>query len=113
MVTLTNNADYVLCVLYAAYLTKRKNGEEEIDACSFGGAEELQEEYFQTTTPMDLFTYVSELDKAEYVKCWRSNNLFHRCELRTAGIVYMEGRFGRKFDKVAERIATLRTIILG
>lgn len=42
---ITQDAEYLICVLYDAYRLRRKNGELAEDAKMFGGSENIQEKY--------------------------------------------------------------------
>lgn len=110
---LTNDAEYLLCVLYEAYRQRRNNGELTPDAKVFGDPEEIQSKYCSNWLPSDIEEAGRELSRSGLVVCDWGDDTFDTLILESAGIAMMERRFADKADKLLERIATLRTIIFG
>lgn len=110
-IRLTQNADYLLCILYKAYRERCKNGTSSGDAKFFGGSEEIQKDYVPEWPTHDIDEAARELDKAGMLDCLFGD--IELCESRILpdGIIYMENRFGDKFDQLLQRIATLSTFI--
>lgn len=112
-VELTRDAEYLLCVLYNAYVTRRKSGEPADVAKSFGDSEKIQENYIQDWPTHDIDDAACALyDKGMIDGLFEADELVESF-LTNDGIVYMEQRFGHKLDKLLQRIATLHTALLG
>lgn len=111
-VTLTNEADYLLCSIYKGYLEKRKSGVFREDAVIFGNAETVQEDYAQLWPVNDIEDAVRELSRANLVACMWADNTFWRGCLTTGAIVYMENRFQNNLDKLLQRITVVKSLLL-
>lgn len=112
-VRLTQDADYLLCVLYNAYCTRRKNGELSSDAKIFGNGEAIQRDYIPEWPSDDIDEVARELGQAGMVLCHCADNRLLLCCLLPDGISYMQHRFGDKVDQLTQRISALRTAIFG
>lgn len=112
-IRLTDDADYLLCVLYDAYRSRRKNGESSFDSRLFGGSECIQEDYIQQWPTDDIDDAAGELAESELVSCLFADNTLVELALERKGIAFMEHRFGDKLDKLTQRIASLRSILFG
>lgn len=110
---LTQDADYLLCILYKAYRERRKVGEPSGEAKFFGGSEEIQAEYAPEWPTHDIDEAAEELQEAGMLDCLYGDLELCECKLLPDGIIYMEHRFGDKLDRLVQRIAMLRSIILG
>ena len=110
---LSNDADFLLCVLYDAYRQRRKNGESAFDARIFGDPEDIQESYFPTWPTDDIVDAAFELSRAGFVVYAPGDDAFDTLVLERSGISMMEHRFGDKIDKLLSRISELRGIFLG
>lgn len=111
-ILLTNDADFLLCILYDAYRQRRKNGMSIRNARLFGGSESVQQEFAQTWPTDDIDEAAWALARKGLVKTFNADNTIWGIVLCDDGIAYMEQRFGDKFDKLLDRIAKLRTIII-
>lgn len=113
-IELTQDAEYLLCVLYNAYVTRRKNGESSRDAKLFGGSEQIQEDYIQEWPTDDIDDAAIALyEKGMLDALFSEGGELFESSLANDGIAYMEHQFGNKFDKLAQRLATLRTVLFG
>lgn len=113
-IQLTQDAEYMLCELYSAYLARRKNGELNENARGFGNSATIQEKYIPQWPINDIDTAAHELERKGLIACqFADGTLYAACTLTDDAIVYMENRFGNKLDKLIQRIAALRTIIFG
>lgn len=110
---LTNNADYLLCVLYSEYRQRRKNGELAGKEDEFGSSEDIQLKFMPDWPTYDIDKATFELDRQGLLSVFRADGVAYFCTLNSDGISYMERRFSDKFDKLTQRIATLRTILFG
>lgn len=112
-IQLTQDAEYMLCVLYDAYIQRRKNGELAESAKAFGGSQEIQSEYISGWPTNDIDEATRELKRKGMLNALFADNELAESILSDDGIVYMEHQFENKADRITQRIATLRTIIFG
>lgn len=112
-IRLTDDADYLLCVLYDAYRLRRKNGESSFDSRFFGNSECIQEDYIPQWPTDDIDDAARELSRNGLVACLFANDTVAELALEREGISHMEHRFGDKLDKLTQRIASLRSILFG
>ena len=112
-IQLTQDAEYMLCVLYDAYIQRRKNGELAESAKAFGGSQEIQSEYISGRPTNDIDEAARELKRKGMLNALFADNELAESILSDDGIVYMEHQFENKADRITQRIATLRTIIFG
>lgn len=112
-VRLTQDADYLLCVLYDAYRQRCKNGISRYDAKFFGNSESIQEEYIQQWSTDDIDEVARELFRQGMIECQFGDDTVCAIFLLDDGLVYMENRFSDNFDKLTQRLSALRSIIFG
>lgn len=105
--TLTNDADYLLCVLYDAYKQRRKNGVPQDEARQFGDPEKIQSDYIPQWSTEELCAVARELSRHGLAACAFGDDCFIFLALSTDGIAFMEQRFSRKLDELTSRIVTL------
>ena len=112
-IMLTQDAEYLLCELYSAYVASRKNGESSETARFFGSSERIQGDYIQHWSTHDIDDAARTLVREGMLIAQFADNELNESYLADDGIAYMEQRFGNKLDKLLQRIATLRAILLG
>lgn len=112
-IVLTQDAEYLLCVLYDAYKRHRKDGAFEEEARAFGGSEDIQSEYIQNWPTNDIDSAALALDRKGMLAVLFADDALAESCLTDDGIAYMEQRFGNKLDKLTQRLATLRTVLFG
>ena len=110
---LSYDADYLLCVLYSEYRQRRKNGELAGKEDEFGSSEKIQSELMPDWPTYDIDKAAFELKRKGLLSVFPADGVAYDCTLTSDGISYMEHRFADKFDKLTQRIATLRTILFG
>lgn len=110
---LSDDADYLLCVLYSEYRQRRKNGELARKAKRFGSSEKTQSELMPDWPTDDIDEAAFELKRKGMMSVLGADGVAYDCALTSDGISYMEHRFSDKFDKLTQRIATLRAILFG
>lgn len=106
------DADFLLCTLYDVYCNRRKNGISIRDARMFGGSESIQQDYAPTWPTDDIDEAAWALSRKGLVKTFNADNTIWIISLTDDGIAYMEHRFENRIDKLLDRIAKLRSIIL-
>ena len=109
---LTENADYLLCALYSAYLERIKDGESSGDAKLFGESEYIQAKYTPELSTLDIDEAARELHSSGMLKCLFGDDELCQCGILPNGIIYMEHRFGDKLDSLAQRIAAIRSAFI-
>lgn len=112
-IRLTDEADYLLCTLYDAYLMRRKNGESAFDARIFGDSESIQSDYIPQWPTDDIDDAARELSRKSLVNCLFADDTIATLAIEREGISLMEHRFSDKRDRLIQRIATLRALIFG
>ncbi len=112
-IRLTDDAEYLLCILYDAYRLRRKNGRLSSDSRIFGGSEYIQENYIPQWPTDDIEDVARELSRNGLVKCLFADNLVYELILEREGIALMEHRFGDKLDKLTQRITSLASMLFG
>ena len=110
---LTQNAEYLLCVLYKAYVERSKSDELADVAAYFGGSEDIQQNYISDWPTGKIDNAVWELSRKGLLATQSGDDTVCNSALTNDGIAYMEHRFGRKLDTLLQRLTTLRTILLG
>lgn len=111
---LTQDAELMLCILYNAYVARRKEGMSRADARFFGSSRRIQEEFIQQWPIDDIDDAARELTRKGYFTFLPADNtVYAEAQLTPDGIVYMEHEFGDKFDKLTQRIAALKALIFG
>lgn len=111
---LTQDAELMLCTLYNAYLARRKDGMSRAEARYFGSSQRIQEEFIQQWPIDDIDDAARELTrKGLFTYLPADNTVYAEAQLTPEGVSYMEHEFGDKVDRLAQRIAALRTAIFG
>jgi hypothetical protein len=112
-VCLTQNADYLLCILYSAYSERCKNGESSRDAKFFGSNTDIQKYYVPEWPTHDIDEAAEELKNAGMLDCLFVSTSLCKCRILPDGIIYMENRSKNKLGRLVQQIATFLSIILG
>lgn len=112
-IDLTQNAEYLLCVLYKAYVERSESDEFADIAAYFGGSEDIQQDYITNWSTGKIDNAAWELSRKGLLATQSGDDTVCQSALTDDGIAYMEHRFGRKLDTLLQRLATLRTILLG
>ncbi len=112
-IELTQNAEYLLCVLYKAYVERSKSDELADVAEYFGGSEDIKQDYIPDWTTDKIDKAAWELSNNGLLAVQPGDNTICQSALTHIGIAYMEHRFGHKLDTLLQRLATLRTVLLG
>ena len=108
---LTNDADYLLSVLYKNYKERRKNGENKSDAKFMGSSKHIFMTLLSEWTFDDVDETCRELDRAEMLQCLYADNVVVDSLLEDAAIIYMENRFKNGLSEVLDNIVRLKSIL--
>jgi len=110
-VTITNDADALLCVLYKSYLEKRKNGVPKDEAKMFGNHEVIQSELIPKWSQADVKSTIGELHEAGVINTVYGDGLPVFVELLPAGIIGMENRFENNLKTLLDYMAKIKAVI--
>lgn len=108
---LTNEAKYMLCILYQEYMNRRKSEVPKDDAVMFGDAEHLQALLFPTWPTHDISSTARELSESSFLSVLFGDNELAGAALTKDAIIYMENRFKSGAKKLLSTISELRTIV--
>ena len=107
MISLTNEADWMLCEVYAEYIARRKRGIAKRQAVNFLKIDDLQD-LLPTWSSDDILSVISELSRAGLVKAFLRSGFI----LGDKAIIYMENRFKNNLSSVLDNITKLKSILL-
>lgn len=111
MVELTNDADYLICVLYKYYKERRKGGVNKGDAKLIGSSNFIFTRLLSEWTFEDVDETCRELHRAELLECVYADNVVVLSLLTDTAIIYMENRFKNGLSEVIDNIIRLKSII--
>lgn len=101
-VAISNEADFLLCILYREFLEQRKNGASRDDAATFGSCEVIQSKILPEWPTHDIDAALWELHRKGLVEAYPGNNMAMAAVLQPDGIVYMENRFKNKLQDLIQ-----------
>lgn len=110
-VKLTNDGDYLMCVLYNRYLERRKAGDTKDKARMMGSANDIFTKLLSEWRYEDVLETCNELSRAEMLKCFYADNTVYSSYLTDDAIVYMENRFMNNIDDLLNTISKLKSLI--
>lgn len=108
---LTKESEYLLGLIYKRYLELRESGSSREDARRLGSSSFISEQIMPETAPDDITDLMRELENAEVVECFYSEDCVAGSELTNFGIIVMENRFHNKVSEVVSFLATIATFI--
>ena len=101
-VAISNEADFLLCILYREFLDRRKNEQSRDDAAAFGSCEVIQSEILPEWPTHDIDAALWELHRKGLVDAYPGDNMAMAAILQPDGIVYMENRFKNKLQELIQ-----------
>ena len=104
-ITLSNDNDFLICVLYKEFLKKRKNGISKSVARWLGSSDEIQENLMSNWSKEDVATACWELHNKGFLQCSPGDDIAYTTYLTDEGIIYMENRFSDKIEKILDYIS--------
>lgn len=107
-VTLTKDADALICVLYKKYCQDRKDGVSKVNAKLFDGSEQIFNELLPKWTYDDVDETCRELDRSGLVACFYADDVAQKVWFTDSGIVYMENRFKKGLSEVLEYLGKIK-----
>lgn len=108
---MTHEAEFLLCRMYQAFLSRRKSGINKATAKYFYDISEMHEALAPEMTMDDIVETLRELDRAGMVHNFYADNTVQFSCFSDTGLVVMEDRFANKVEKVLDTILTLRQIL--
>lgn len=109
-IRITDDADYLLCVLYDEYRNRRKNGASSLDAKVFFDAESIQSNYMPDGATDDIDEAARELSRHDLADCLFADDSLQILALSNEGISLMQHRFSDKLESLSARITFLRSL---
>lgn len=111
-VELSKSSDYVICILYREYLRRVKRGDSLSLAMYFGDSDSVQKSLLPSWTPENVATVCAWLiSKGLMDGICCGDGSFLDLRLTEDGIIYMEGRFSNRLDKLREWLETVGTLL--
>lgn len=104
-ITLSNDNDFLICVLYKEFIKKRKNGVSKSVARWLGSSDEIQENLMSNWSKEDVATACWELHSKGLLQCSPGDDIAYTTYLTDEGIIYMENRFSDKIEKILDYIS--------
>ena len=108
---LTKDADALICVLYKAYLQRRKDGTDKFHAKLFGGSPDIHENLMPKWSFEDVDETCRELCRARYIDVVFDDDIANTVILSDVGIIYMENRFVDGLSGVIGYLERIKGII--
>ena len=108
---MTNDAEYLLCILYKEYTERRNEGKSKRESSYFGSSKSVLETFFGEWELEDLDDTLWELSRLDYINCLNASGTIYEFSLTSNGIEYMEKRFKNKLEGLIDTIAKLKSII--
>lgn len=110
-VSLTKDADALICLLYKKYCQDRKGGAPKSQAKMLGSSETI----FNSLTPKwtydDVDETCRELDRSGLAGCFYADNVAQDVWFTDAGIIYMENRFKNGLNGVLDYLGKIKGLI--
>ncbi|NMA65597.1 MAG: hypothetical protein GX957_05060 [Clostridiaceae bacterium] len=111
-IELTKDAEYLLCLMYKAYIEKRKSKIIKEDAKYTGSAENIHKELIPEWAEKDVAETCRELNRAGFLKCLYADNTVCDSHFTDKAIIYMENRFVTGLTSVLEYMAKIKSAVL-
>lgn len=108
---LTNDAKYLISVLYKEYLYRRKSGQDRKSSRTFSDEMYIQSELMVEWKTGDVHDAISELLDYEYLDSIPGGNKFFEIVLQPKGIAMMENDFKDKLDEVLNYAQKIKSLV--
>ena len=106
-VSLTKDADKLICVIYKEYLSRRKAGADKRSAKDFGDPFSWPESFSQEFSVNDFSDTLPELKHAGLINLYIHDGF----QIKDDAIIYMEQRFPDGISGVLEWMAKFKSAI--
>ena len=107
-ITLSKDADHLLCLVYKMYLEKRDLGMTKADAKFFGSSHTIHEQVVPEWRFEDVDDTCRELSVAKMLNVNWADDIAYIVRLSNNGIIYMENRFKNGISEVIDFIAKFK-----
>lgn len=110
-ISLTKDADYLICSLYQDYKTRVKNGSPRDVAKICGSAQDIQRDVTPNLSTEDITDFAKELNRKELLDILVSDCELSKSMLTDRAIIYMENRFQNNLNSLLSTISKLRSYL--
>ncbi len=111
MEKMTNEAATVLHALYSQFLSRRKVGLSKQDACDFGSAESIRNDFCPKMLVEDVDSAMRELDRCGYLINDYGDETISQCILTTDAIIDCQNLNKDKFGNIINGFISLADFI--
>lgn len=108
---LTNEAKYLLSMMYKEYLQKRKSGANRSTSLKFGNLEKLHENVMPEWNIEDVKSVCWELMRHDMISGKNASSTISRISLNTEAIAMLETTFKDKVDTVLDYAIKIKSLI--
>ena len=106
-ISLTKDADKLVCLIYKEFLTRRKRGDAKSRAKDFGDPTKWPESFLSEFSADDIEDALAELNQVGIVKLYINNGF----QLENGGLIYMEQRFPNGLAQVLDWLGRFKSAI--
>ncbi|GMC00195.1 hypothetical protein [Enterococcus thailandicus] len=108
---LTNEAKYLLSMMYKDYLQKRKSGVNRSTSLKFGNLDELHETVMPEWSIEDVKSVCWELMRHNMISAKNASSRIQHISLNTEAIAMLETTFKDKVDIVLDYAVKIKSLI--
>lgn len=109
--TISNDCDALLCLLYREYRTRRSYGVPRSKAAYFCDDESIRQNFMPLWCVDDVADVCWQLVRYGLLSALPGDDKANCVTLTDQGIVYMENRFGSQLGKVFDRLVQLSALL--
>ena len=107
VISLTKDADKLICLIYKEFLSRRSHGTSKSQAKDFGNPTEWPKSFLSEFSADDMGDTLAELKQSGIIKLYINNGF----QLEDFGIIYMEQRFPNGVAQVLDWIGKFKSVI--
>lgn len=108
---LTKDSDALICVIYKAYLEKRKNNISKDQAKFCGGSDAIHRNLMPQWSFEDVDETCKELHRKGLLDVHYAGNTCYDVNLSDDAIIYMENRFVNGLNSVLDYVHKIKSIV--
>jgi len=108
---ISNDCDALLCVLYREYLTRRSHGMPIEQASYFLDDVSIHENFMPLWSLDDISTICWRLVEHGLLFATPGDDMANNIMITEEGIIYMEGRFQGRIEKLLSRLGQLAALV--
>ncbi|MEK5096694.1 hypothetical protein [Bacillus sp. FSL W8-0848] len=110
-VSLTKDADALICILYKKYCQDLQDGSPKAQAKLLGSSKQIYETLVPQWSFVDVDETCRELKRSRLVDCLYTDNVVSQVWFTDAGIIYMENRFKNGLNDVLDYLSKIKGLI--